>query len=99
MRISRDKKKESLLLNIYRELYRESTPPADFDKLMDEATINELGQKTIDFMSYEIEDDKLYKIIEDSLTVKSCGMRLSKYEKRAIKNTIILGCSPKTKTH
>jgi hypothetical protein len=51
-------------MDCYRELYKEATPSADFDELVKNATINEQGQKMIDFDAYEIDFDKHHEIVE-----------------------------------
>lgn len=94
--MKRKNKIEELILNIYRELYKASTPQADFDKLMSEAAFNERGEKEIPFMDYEIEEDRMERIVEYMLSRKSCGMILKGYEKRGIRFNVYLGCSPKT---
>jgi hypothetical protein len=95
-RIPRKKHIENAMLDCYRELFANSTPKGDFDKLMEEASTNEFGQKVIPFMDYEIDekdfDTILQKYIEDKL------LKLSKYEKRGFSISIHLGCSPKFKS-
>ena len=46
------------------ELYANSTPSADFNKLVEEAPINEDGRKEIKFMDYEIDYNKMEEIID-----------------------------------
>lgn len=81
------------MLNIYRELYLNAEPPADFDDLVENAELDEFGRKDIHFMNYEISQEKEDEIIRKHLN-KS---RLSKYIKSSIRTSILLGCSPKTK--
>lgn len=81
------------LMDCYRELFKNSTPSADFDLLVEQAPINEFGQKVIDFMSYEIEESKCDQIILD--TIKK--HKISKYDRKPFRTTILLGCSPKFK--
>lgn len=96
-RMTRDEKITEIMLNCYRELFANSTPVGDFDKLMEEATINEHGQKVIPFMDYEIDQLEAEKIIdkyaEDKLFKKNA------YYQRSFKISIYLGCSPKFKTY
>jgi hypothetical protein len=82
-----------LITNIYRELYKNSTPSADFDELVKNATTNELGQLEIPSMDYEISEEIFNEIVETNLKQN----RLSKWYKNGIRNTIMLGCSPKFK--
>jgi|ERR1035437_7208140 hypothetical protein len=77
----------------YQLLYENSEPKADFQKLMKNATLNELGQKTIDYDSYIIDDKKASEIIE---TVAK-KYKIKDYQKNMFKTSIILGCSPKFK--
>ena len=95
-RIPRKKRIENAMLDCYRELFANSTPKGDFDKLMEEASTNEFGQKVIPFMDYEIDekdfDTILQKYVDDKL------LKLSKYEKRRFSISIHLGCSPKFKS-
>jgi hypothetical protein len=53
----RQTKLYNLVMDCYRELYREATPSADFDELVKNAPINDEGQKMIDFNAYEIDFD------------------------------------------
>ena len=53
-RIPREKRIENAMLNCYRELFANSTPKGDFDKLMEEAELNEFGQKVIPFINQRI---------------------------------------------
>ena len=95
-RIPRKKRIENAMLDCYRELFANSTPKGDFDKLMEEASTNEFGQKVIPFMDYEIDekdfDTILQKYVDDKL------LKLSNYEKRGFSISIHLGCSPKFKS-
>ncbi len=79
------KKEEGIILDIYRELYKESTPIGDFDKLISSE------KKDVFFMDYEIPEETFFKILESHLK----GKRITKLKKQAIRNTILLGCSPK----
>jgi len=82
------------IMHCYRQLYAHATPPANFDKLVEEATINDRGQKEIPFMDYEIDEETMDKIIED--TMKAYKIK-GKILKNRFKTTIYLGCLPKTK--
>jgi hypothetical protein len=87
------KKEEKLILNCFRELYKKSTPSGDFDSLMENATINERGEKEIPMDDYII-DRELFKEIVDKYKNKIKG---PEYRKRAFSTTIYLGCSPNEK--
>jgi hypothetical protein len=87
------RKDEKILHEIYRQLYKASTPSADFDKLMEEAEINEWGQKVIPFMDHEIEENIYEEIITDILK----SHRVSVGRRQLFRTTVALGCSPKFK--
>ena len=83
---------ELLMMDCYRELFANSNPKGDFDQLVENATINDRGQKEIPFMDYEIEPDKMDEIIAKyQRKIRRVG------EKQAFKTAILLGCSPKSK--
>jgi len=90
------KKKDNIelaLLDCYKELYKNSTPSADFQELMDKAELNNRGQKIINFNDYEIHPDDFDLILENTLKKH----KISKTIQQTFKNTIYLGCSPKFK--
>ena len=89
------RKKKSLkniVFDIYRELYENSEPKADFDILVENAEIMSDGRKYIPYNDYEIDGDLMDEIIN-----KHIRNRLNKFDKQAIRIEILLGCSPKTK--
>jgi len=85
-------KEEKLILDIYRALYKASTPSADFDQLMENSSTDENGRKLIPYDDYYISIDTYDEIISSMLK----GKRLTKLKQQMIRNTIHLGCSPKT---
>jgi len=87
-------KDEKILWEIYRRLYSNSTPKVDFDELVENSTINELGQKEILFNNYLIEEEVMDKIIEETLIEYKVK---PKYKKRHFRQAVYLGCSPKFK--
>jgi hypothetical protein len=89
----RQTKLYNLVMDCYRELYKEATPSADFDELVKNAPINDEGQKMIDFDAYEIDFDKNHEIVEKYIK----KMRLTKYEERGFRFEMFLGCAPRTK--
>lgn len=78
------------------ELYANSTPSADLNKLVEEAPLDKDGRKDIKFMDYEIDYDKMEEIIDKHRT------KLLKYSKNKFLHekqfnfNIYLGCSPKS---
>ena len=86
-------KEEKAIAECYRRLFKASTPSADYDLLVKNATVDEDGLKHIPFMNYELEEDKFESIIED--VIKEFKIKSS--HKQPFRVTIVLGCSPKTK--
>jgi hypothetical protein len=84
---------DKILNDTYNRLYKLSEPSANFNELVESATINSYGQKEIPFNRYEIDiptyEDVLEKIIKK--------YRLNEIESKQLKNTIALGCSPRFK--
>jgi len=90
---ARDKKHNEAIMHCYTELYKNSEPAADFQQLMDNATINEWGQKEIPFRDHEIDEKLADQIIEE--TIKK--YKIKNWYARSFKTSILLGCSPKYK--
>jgi hypothetical protein len=84
-------KLDAALFDCYRELFANSTPKGDFDKLVEEAQLNEMGQKVIPFDDYEISEDLFKEIIES--TIKK--HKVPKHYHQRFSTTIHLGCSPR----
>lgn len=90
MRQSRD---EKILYDYYRRVYKAATPSADFDELVENAKINDRGQKEIDYNAYEIEEEILEQIIKDIFK----QYRIPVYRRKAFTFEFHLGCGPKTR--
>ena len=90
--MARRKKKNlnEVVLDIYRELYLNATPSADFDKLMEEAETDEKGRKVIDYMSYYLDIHRYIEIV--SRHVEENGLR--GMEKSAVEFEAYLGVGP-----
>ena len=86
-------KLDAAVLDCYVQLYKNSEPSVDFEKLMEDAPFNELGQKVIDFNSYEIEEELMNEIVQKTVRVH----KLKSWEIMTFRQTIYLGCSPKFK--
>ena len=82
---------DNLILECYKELFKESIPSADFVELMETASLNKQGELEIPFMDYEIDNTLLYEIIN-----KYAKQVKPKWQKESFKRTILLGCSPKS---
>lgn len=85
-------KESKIIWEIYRKLYEAATPSADFDELVANASVNDRGQKEIDFNSYKLDEKVFHEIMEDEINKHK---RLPKWKKQMIRNTLLLGCSPK----
>lgn len=89
----RQTKLYNLVMDCYRELYRESTPSADFDELVKNAPINDDGQKMIDYNAYELDFDKYGEIVEKYIKKG----KLSYFEVKGFRFEMALGSGPRTK--
>jgi hypothetical protein len=86
-------KEEKAIAECYRRLFKASTPPADFDLLVENAIIDENGLKHIPFLDYELEEDTFESIIKDIIK----EFKIKPIHRAPFRVTIMLGCSPKTK--
>jgi len=77
-----DKKLWEICLEIYKELYQEAEPHADFNQL--EKT------KPDWFMKFYLAEERQIEIIERILKEKRCN----KYDRQCIRNEVYLGCAP-----
>jgi hypothetical protein len=84
---------EQSILECYRRLFKVSTPFGDFDELLAQAEKNDIGQKVIPFMDYEIEESVFTKILQNIIK----EFKIKKYRQNLFQNTILLGCAPKFK--
>ena len=93
--MGRNKKKtlKDIVFDIYRELYLNSEPSADFDKLVETADILPDGRKDIHYENYEIDGELMDEIVEKHLKEN----KLSHKDRGAVKFEVYLGASPKTK--
>jgi len=75
-------------MNIYRQLYKEASPSADFDELL-------LSGETVKenwFMNYTIDSDRIEEVINLWCKKHKC----SKRERHLISKAIYLGSCPKS---
>lgn len=89
----KETKVQKIIWDIYRELYANSEPKADFDELVNSAEKNEEGEKIIPFENYFIDQKLMDEIIEKHLKNK----RLTKLTKNSIRVNVYLGVSPVSK--
>ena len=71
-----------ICLEIYKKMYQESSPHADFDQLD--------KTKPDWFMKFYLSEENQIKIVERILEEKRCN----KNERRIVRNEIYLGCAP-----
>jgi hypothetical protein len=91
--MKRQNKDEKILHELYRRAFAASTPQGDFDLLLENATINEFGEKVIPFMDYECEEEVLESIFNSAMK----EFKVPVYRRKAFSFNFYLGCSPKTK--
>lgn len=76
-----------ICLDIYRQLYKEATPSADFDELMRTGVTK---QKDF-FMHYYLDDDRQAVIIREHCEKH----KLNRLQRSQVDGQIWLGCSPR----
>lgn len=86
----KDKKISAFMTECYVELYKNSTPPADFNKLVKTAKLNEFGQKIIPFMKHSIDEEKYHSIVNEIIKKH----KIPKLLVNQFRASIALGCSP-----
>jgi len=88
MSISKEKATK-IILEIYQELYENSTPKGDFAKMM------ETGETEREdfFLDYFLEEEKQLEIIENVLKKHKIT---KEYVKHKFRKEILLGCSPRS---
>lgn len=91
--IEANKKEELAILEAYRRLYKNSTPSADFDRLMEVAKLNSEGKKIIKYWNYTISESSYEEIITKIIK----EFKISKIRAGMFKTAIALGVSPKFK--
>ena len=81
-------KKETIGLEIYQEIYANSTPKGDFAKMLESGETAEPDF----FLNYVCSEEKQYEIINKVLHKHKIK---KKREREGITRGVILGCSPK----
>lgn len=82
----RVKKLKELVFDIFRDMYRASDPPADFDKLVESGE----AQEEEFFLRYYIDSEVAQEIYDNHIKDK----KLSKMELQAVSTAVWLGASP-----
>ena len=79
-----------IVIDIYRELYANSTPKGDFDKLLKEAPMDFNGDKIIPYKEYSIEGSLMDDIVKKYMT----RYRMNSLERKSVLAAVYLGCAP-----
>lgn len=82
-------KEQRVIKELYTEIFKNATPSADYDNLIEKGRLGELPNDW--FMAYEI-DQELMDSIMDNVLSKN---RIPKWARQIYKRTILLGHSPK----
>ena len=90
---NRERRDFEIMSEMYRRAYAASTPVGDFDAMVQNAPLNEFGQKVIPYLKYECEQEVMEQIIVDVLK----EYKVPKSRRELFRNSFMLGCSPKTK--
>ena len=90
----RTKKLVKVWEEIMVEMYKQSTPSADFLKLVEEAPLNDSGKKVIDYDAYELEREKAVEIF-DTIVKKHKVTNLRNLADLSF--SVYLGASPRFK--
>ena len=89
----------NIIHDTYVELYKNAEPSADFDELVKNAKTNNRkdaqGRYVIDFLAYEIDKDKMERIIQSYIR----KYKMKKHIASQYSFMIYMGCSPKTKSN
>lgn len=91
--MKREEKNEKIFGELYRRAYAQSEPSADWDELLANAPLNERGERVINYLDYEIDDDLLKSIFEDVMK----EFKVRKYLRQGYYISFMLGCSPKSR--
>ena len=91
--MKKQNKDEKILHELYRRAFDQSTPKGDFNQLMENAEINQWGQKVIPFADYECEEEVLQNIFDSVMK----EFKVPVPRRSAFNFHFYLGCSPKTK--
>jgi len=86
MRMRTDDKLWKYCLEIYRQMYKEASPSADFDELLKSGTCKNHSW----FMGYYMPSKRQSEILEEVCTKHKC----SQLERQRIKNEVYLGSAP-----
>jgi len=81
-----DKRLWEICKEIYRKMYEEGTPKADYDEIVKD----EEGLKDNWFMNYYLSEERQIEIVEETMKEYKC----TKQDRIRIRNEVYLGSSP-----
>jgi hypothetical protein len=85
----REKKFQDICMEIYTQMYKESTPSADIKHIIDSGE----GKKSNWFMKYYLPMKRQEEIVNEAIKKH----KLSKHDRKEVSQTVYLGCSPNSK--
>ena len=83
---TRDEKLWDACMEIYRRMYREATPSADIDKIIESGE----GKKDRFFENYYLADTRQQEIIKEVCKER----KIYGHEKRKVQTTVLFGAAP-----
>lgn len=89
---SKKVKDDEILNELYRLSFAASTPPGNWDELLENSPVGEDGRKLIPFMDYECSDEKMQEIFETTMK----KYKVPPYKVKAFSFSFWLGCSPRS---
>lgn len=84
------KKLFEVCMDIYRELYANSTPPANFDELVEKAETDSHGKKIIPYDDYYLDRNAYDEIVNKHIKLN----KLTGYDEKSVRFEAYLGCGP-----
>jgi len=87
-RTARDEKLYNVVIEIYKKMYSETTPPADWDEMVKSGEVIRQGF----FNNYVLDQARSNEIIDQ--TIKKYKW-IKKHEAKKIETTVHFGCSPR----
>ena len=76
----------NICMQVYRQMYKEADPPADFDQLIESGE----AAKPDWFMNYYLPEERQIDIVADICAEHHC----SRYERQKISAEVFLGSAP-----
>ena len=93
--MARTKYKKSnydIIIDIYKEMYLNATPSADFSYLVETGRIDDEGLIHIPYEDYYLDNEKQTEIIEKHILKN----KVTNHDASSIRMSVYLGCSPRS---